>query len=536
MIRQIRHLYSPFNAGLVILSLVSLINLLLNFKGLPAEVSLRLECAKLMVQGKTPYIDFFVLDSPLALFLSVIPVKVAAVLGLEGWNIRCTLIFEWIVSVAALALCTALIVRRKRLRQSLWCQTMLITVAVLNIACLYQFGQPEHFLMLGITPYLLARWLEYTGRKLTKWESILSGTIGGLAVLLDPFFLVVPVAIEFALLTYFMRFSVRLCSPLSSLILSSSIAGSIIVFGNQAMWSNYSSYILPLLIADRQSFDMRLYGLMSCPDSRVFIYEMLLSSLFVLAMRNKNSLIAPLVILSWLGFAYFIAECKGYFYQAVPMFWTASLVLTICGATLLKDLRRWSRRWKLLNWRLVPVVSVLTAIATCGFLYLEKTAETMAHTARKSIVSSGYLEVPDLTEAVTRESVRFERLLVLNNNVAPAYPAMTFQERTPGSRIMWSFFIPILNRMNESLTIPPAETARLSKFYFNILKEDLEKNPPELVLVETGWVWDSLKREGLTTVLEKRYSQCGEAMFYSHNLPPVEYSNPNYRLAVFKIR
>ncbi|MBX9670515.1 MAG: hypothetical protein K2X93_23135 [Candidatus Obscuribacterales bacterium] len=530
MIKDTRRLYY---AGLILLSLMSLVNLMTRMKGVPAEVSLRLECARLILDGKTPYLDFFVLDSPLALFLSAVPLKFASLLGLDGFNIRITLVFEWIVSVASVGLCSRLILRRKRLRNSLWCHTLLFTMSVLNIGCVYQFGQPEHYLMLGMTPYLVARWLEYSGKKLAPWESILSGAFGGLVTLLDPFFVAVPCAFEFALLSHFMRFSVRLCSPLLFLILTASTTYSIIVFFNQSMMHNYGSYVLPLLMIDRQTFDMRLYGWRSCPDSRVFIYLMLLASLLVLAMRKKNSLITPLVVASWLGFAYFVAECKGYFFQALPMFWTASLVITICGAVLLKDLNRWSRRKKWLGLNPVAVVGGCTAIATCGFVFVEQLGQDAIASARKFYAVTGIRDVPDFVEVVRREQ-KSHTMAVFNNNVAPCYPAMTLMERRPGSRIMWSFFIPILNRAGQLPRVPRAETERLSKFYYKILKEDLENKPPDLVFFEQGMVWDTLQREGLATIVETQYSQYGEALFYSHNFPPLEYSNPNYRLSVFK--
>lgn len=527
---------SPLIAALIALSLVSLVNLFVRIDGMPGEVALRIDCARLMLQGKTPYVDFFVLDSPVALLLAFVPVKLASLLGIEdGYNFaRYTFVFEWLLSISSLALTTKLIWRRKQLRQSLWCRTMLLSIAVFNIACVYQFGQPEHLLMLGLTPYLLARWLEYTGRTVSKAEALLCGTMGGIAILLDPFFLVCPVAIELALITYFMRLPVRLFSPLTALIASASALSAIIAAAGTTMIDNYFSYVHPLVILDRQTFDIRLYGFNSHPDTRPVIYLMLFSSLLVLALRSKNSLSTPLIVLCWLGFSYYVAECKGYFFQAVPMFWCAGLVATNYGALFLQDGRRWARRKRWRNPRPAVIVGCLTALGALAFLFVQHKAQQMADSAHFRLVNSGMRDIQNFRNVLLDQTKPGERVLVFNNNVAPAYPLITLHDRAPGSRILWSFPLPILTRLRDMPWISDSERQRLTKFYFDIIKEDLAKEPPVMIITETGPVNEALNREGVGKIIREHFIDDGEAFYYCDNMPPAEFSNPNFPMQVFK--
>ncbi len=518
--------------GLALCAL-QLANLLYRVDSLPGEVSLRIECAKLMLLGKTPYVDFFVLDAPMALFITVIPVKLAAVLNLlTGYGeAYFTLVFEWLISLGSLALTSSLLLRQKQLGHSLWSQSFLLTIAALNIACTFQFGQPEHFLMLGATPYLVARWLEYGGKKPELWQTIMSGAGAGLAILLDPCYWAVPLAIEFTLLIHFRKFPGRIITTLSLLVATAFALNTAINCFGVTMMNGYRSYILPLLIADRQSFDIYLYGQMSCPDSRIFYYFLAFVTLLAFGIRKRSSIVTPLVIIGWLGMAYHVALCKALFFQALPMFWCSALAASIMGTTLLFDLRRAlpSRLARLIK----PFPTIICAcIATvCGSLLLEQHLQHLADTAAERYQSPSQRQITDVWKVITAKSRKFDKILVLSDSVPPFYPVATLKQRVHGSRIMWSFHLPILAKMKRR---PGGEQEheRLFQFYKKILMEDIENNASALILSEQTEAANLIARTDVEKLLRQHYVREEEAQFYSDNLPPREFDNPNYPMWV----
>ncbi|MDZ4832880.1 MAG: hypothetical protein SGJ27_03680 [Candidatus Melainabacteria bacterium] len=514
--------------ALVFLSVFSLANLVQRMDSLPAEVSLRMECAKLIVAGKIPYVDFFVLDAPVILFIQSIP---AAILQSDSGGyalVFATFLFEWLISVGSLSLTAALLLRRRWLRDSLWSHGVLLTVAYLNIACVFQFGQTEHFLMLGIIPYIVARWLEYSGKKLREWELIASGMAGAIAILLDPFFVVLPIAIEIAFITQFQRFPIRFKSVFTVLITVTALIVAALYGFAGLMMEGYHSNILPLLIGDRQTFDNRLYGFRSAPDTRIFPYLLVLATILAMGIRKQSTIIVPLVVSGWLGFAYVIAEGKGYTHQCLPMFWCASISFAIIGASLLTDLKRHCPR-PLLRFAHLPALTaiILTAII-CSALLIQQSNQILADTAEKRLK---IFAREDVYENIKRLTRRLDKVLILNNNIAPMYPAMTLLERIPGSRLMWEFPFPILVRMErEDQNRPSKERDRLRDFYINVLTEDIEKNSPTLILVDEGDSAGRIKQNGLKALIETHYGAGGETQFFSDNVTPREFTNQNYPL------
>jgi hypothetical protein len=528
-------------AGLALLSAVSLASLMVRVDGFPAEVSVRIECARLMLSGKIPYIDFFVLDAPWILLIQLAPAKVAQLLHLTGYNLaRCTLVFEWIVSVASLTLTSMLILRRPHLRDSLTCRSLLLTFAFLNIAATYQFGQTEHYLMLGFVPYAIARWLEYAGRRLRPWENISCGITGGAAAILDPLFGAAFIAWELFLMAQFMRLAVKPFGVMPTAILTATLMTVLLWLAQPAMMHNYADFILPLQNADRLIFDMRLYGYVSVPDMRPAIYLLIVATVLVQAIPRRSSLTAPLLVLGWIGLAYFVTECKGYSFQILPTFWVTAFALSIMLTSMLSDLYRAIRknglttRFKIsAGLRPAWLVIALIAASTVCALYVQNREMNLADTASQRLRGFEFTDIPDISDEIKVRTVEGDGVLVMNNCTAPAYPTITLQNRKPGSRLMWGFPFPILERMRFDMRVNQTERERLEKFYYSILKEDLSNNPPALITVQDGTTEEGLRRMEIMKLIDAHYTVETEANFFSDNLAPKEYSDCSYVSRVF---
>lgn len=516
----------------LMLCVLQLANLIYRVEALPSEVSLRIECAKLILLGQIPYVDFFVLDSPLSLFVQAIPVKLAELLRLDSsyGTVYCTLVFEWIISVLSLALSAALFLKRKHLCEALWCRSFLLACAVLNIACVYQFGQTEHFLVLGLTPYLVARWLEYSGQKLELRETLLTGIAAGFAIMLDPSYWIACLILELALFSHFKKFPIRFVTTLAVVTATAFAVHCAIYSFGSVMMKGYDLHILPLLSADRQSFNMYLYGQMACPDSRIFYYFLCFVTLLAFGIRKRESIVVPLLVLGWLGMTYHIAMCKGFYFQALPMFWCSCLAIAVMGTSLLFDLKHlcWPRLAQYV--RPAPIVYGLTIATICGSFLIEQYLQQLANTASERESSPTQRKTSDVLTLIPAKSREFDKIIVLSDSVTPFYPLATLKKRTHGSRIMWSFHMPILAKMQKRGETKEHE--RLSRFYKQILMEDIEKNRPTLILSDQTEVSMLFAEKDMEKLIRSHYVREEEAQFFSDNLPPREFDNPNHPLWV----
>jgi hypothetical protein len=79
-------------------------------------------------------------------------------------------------------------------------------------------------------------------------------------------------------------------------------------------------------------------------------------------------------------------------------------------------------------------------------------------------------------DSLTREG---DAVLVATTSVWDPYPALTLQNRVPGSRYLWLFPIPMLPLVRSAPGDPEGEFVR-------DLAEDIRERRPQLILLQTG--------------------------------------------------
>lgn len=443
-----------------------------------------------------------------------------------------------------LALSASLILSRSRLRDSLTCQAFLLTLGFLNVAATYQFAEPEHYLMLGFMPFAIARWLEYSGRTLRLRETISCGIAGGIAATLDPLFATALALWEVALLLQFMRLSVKLAGvfPLAALTYIAIQTGLNTLA--PAMMHGYVSNVLPIVSWDRMSFDIRMYGYFSTADARPSLYLLIIATIFALGLKDRNSLTTPLAVMGWAAFAFFVTECKGYLHNALPIFWTSALALSMVLIALFGDWHRACRRaikrrarspLCLIFGRVKPAMLATSVFTVCTLstLLVQQNQMVTATNASRDLRGFGFTDIPDIADLITEKTQRGDSVIVFDNGPAPAFPAITLQERKPGSRILWGFHIPVLERSQWVPGVDSKERERLERFYDEILRQDLKESPAQLITIQDGETYDQLKRMGTMKLIEEHYLNAGEANYFSANDPPKEFANCSYVSKVF---
>lgn len=120
------------------------------------NTAMYLDCGRLILAGKVPYVDFFDLNPPFVMYLSVIPASLAAFSKLDV-KVVCS---SLVLLVAAVSFCFSFLLlsthnlRRYRL-------PFLVGFALFNILLGNSFAERDHIFLLLIIPFLLLRLRHY---------------------------------------------------------------------------------------------------------------------------------------------------------------------------------------------------------------------------------------------------------------------------------------------------------------------------------------------------------------------------------------
>ncbi len=143
--------------------------------------------AQRLLDGETPYVDFFEINPPLIIYLSAVPVWLGKLLGQNP-----IIVFNGLV--LAMVVWSGLSIRRTMIELDLPGRGVVLT-AWACLAWSTQFsltlGQREHLFLLGYVPFLLIRVARWCERPVARRRAIALGAVGGLMVAIKPQFFVI---------------------------------------------------------------------------------------------------------------------------------------------------------------------------------------------------------------------------------------------------------------------------------------------------------------------------------------------------------
>jgi hypothetical protein len=183
----------------------------------------------------------------------------------------------------------------------------------------------------------------------------------------------------------------------------------------------------PLITTHRQLVDIRIYAHDATADCRWMIYFLIFSTLMQLGMRKNGTLSSALTMLGWLGFIWYVAQSDGFTYQALPMFWSASLAFSLNGSLLWLDLARSLKLSASKKWAALFAVVVSTVVSS---LVLQETQHSLAASAYSRLGPQEH-DIPEATALALRYTQPGDTLLGLTQDATPFYPLITLAERRP---------------------------------------------------------------------------------------------------------
>ena len=437
-----------------------------------------LYAARLVLHGAPLYgPQVFETNPPLIIWLSMLPEALSDVTHLPDTALGKLFVAALELGVGALCLRLLRLTHFKLTPPALY-GLAFVFVTAFAVMPARDFGQRDHFLILFIVPYVFAAAVRAEGTPLPAWLGCLTGSLALLGVVLKPHQILVPIAIEFALLA--MRHANPSRPPLARLIFRPEIlamfaSGIIFLVALHHFAPFYFSVITPLA---RDTY--WAYGKLTLPqllDESLQLHLLALldfALVFSLGWRNAPAITRLLLVAGAASTLAFYLQSTGWYYQQLPALSFFSLALAFLILELVRQKHMLLPRW-------TPAAAAgltLFALAlTTYFMGYPFTAER-----------SFQIDQPDPSFFA---------------NLAPGTPVMTISPTiddtimpifkfhlTLGQRYPAFLMIPALLRSEDPQgehlrhIIPPIRLAELDRIQHADMVEDLLRWHPQLLLVE----------------------------------------------------
>jgi hypothetical protein len=143
-----------------------------------SEPATILQCAKLTLSGLAPYKDYLVPQTPLQIYLALLPTGLGQLLHLDP--IFCFNMLTLALAIFSFWYTSKLLIPAKFYAPRAVITPFAIAFAGVNLMLLFEFGQAQHLFLLFTMPYFVSRWLRSQGHQPTRAQAIFVGILAGI--------------------------------------------------------------------------------------------------------------------------------------------------------------------------------------------------------------------------------------------------------------------------------------------------------------------------------------------------------------------
>jgi hypothetical protein len=440
---------------------------------LNGDVSAILYFADRMLSGDRLYIDIVDVNPPLIFWLSAVPAWLARTLDVGPAPTFVAMVLA--LHAVSFALCRTAFRRLAEFRRPF--AATLVPLAVL-VALLVlpgrDFGQRCHLMIVLTLPYATVAALRLQGDAPAPIVAVCAGVLAALGFLIKPYYLLIPMAIELALLARLGWIAaIRRAEPW--LI---ALGGGLYAAAALTWCPSYFTTVLPLIEKYylTPSLHNALTVVFGVEERWVGLLAMLPALAVALASPHRPALrIAVLVTLTGASIA--ALQGKGWPYHLLP-FWTGAIVTGAILAAALAEVAAGGCRAATLR---LGAVGAFAALA--GAVVVEKT--TLGDRLDYADSLAGRLQTRLARLAADRP------VLWLTDAIYPHYPVVLYDRARPAIAPMELW---LLGSLYAGVHAPPAGTvmrapAQMSpdeRAIFDLVGTALERTRPALVLVASA--------------------------------------------------
>ncbi len=430
-----------------------------------------------LLDGKRFGSDILDPNPPVAWFL-MLPAAAAArsgilpeILAVQAWN--------WALTVAALALATAVLVPMARILGRIQVIGLLVTtVAVSAILPIGNFGQRDVFAFLFILPYLFsmiggAVGATATGRVLRN----LIGFAAGVGLCLKPFLVAVPILLELLQLLFTRNF--RALIRAETVVMAMTVmacAAAILLFAG-----DYLDFALPLIRAVYWAYDDPGRMLMErFRDSNLPAAYALGIALVTFSFNRTHAVLVA--ILAGCSISFWV-QGKGFPYHAYPMLGTSCLLLVYSSIEGCQSVWR-SAYLKRPLFR-VAVIGVLLVVAWPPLREPFWQAQQWYRTADREDGAGGRRRDAVIDRLRLLGVGPRDYLYALSTHPNPGFPTVNYLGAQWSGRAVAQFAIPAQVRRSEVKNAEIlAAIDRAVTWQVATVVDDLKRHAPSYVMVE----------------------------------------------------
>lgn len=455
--------------------------------------------ARLLLDGKQPFVDFVDMVPPLA-FYAFVPVwwvSLSAKLPIElTWSLLC-----FALELASIVLAIRVVATEASLKLNDWlCLGPLFSgYLMFNLFSFYHLGQREHLFVIAFFPVFLIRWQRSQGNSVGRAIALCSGGALALCCFIKPQFLIVVAVLEIYWWLYalvgFQRQRYLLTSAPEAVAFAFTFAVLFLVSFSIPNINLYYTRWIPLVAEGYRALNASLPVLLmfaipggQLVGNRIVVF---IAVLCALALSRRTSLIVPLMLFSLSSWLLYVIQGKGWAYHAVPL--VAAYYMTVCVA--LSVFAIW------IVERLCSKAALSASkLATVAFLVFGTLLmPTAGHLVHDSMTSASVF--PTLDDVVTSQSKPADPVMILTTNFLTAYPLLLHLDRRQATRYMWSFSLPMLYYLDKAH--PGGKwNIEINRFFVEIA-DDINKSKPKVIAIEASGLWPMTRLLLNNTATEK---------------------------------
>ncbi|MBK9770387.1 MAG: hypothetical protein IPP57_06100 [Candidatus Obscuribacter sp.] len=472
------------------------------------DQSVYLAFAQLICKGAIPYRDIYDFNFPLIMYLSTLPVIIAAALPVP-WPLP--LVFDWFIygsfALSALLVVAVFVAPKQNKATSpgyLW--PVLFALLCLQQCQLQDLGQREHIFVLLYMPFFVLRYFAWTSPLRSGLLKVLLALVCGalacsmhlkphlfLTVLASELFLMPGLTMENfkrlwqslevrTVLVLTVLYVLHFCFyPVSALKIFFEQAVPVYVTGFG--WFNTS--LLSLFVSD--------------PGFCTTTCLLVIALLVAIPLVGRCRILMPLLGFTLSSLALYVLFITAWTYRYLPVQAGVYMLIAVEVWTLAYwFIQRRTVLARLAIYLIAPPCALVSACLLAGeqmTQYFSDVASVQLFDLRQvgSTMTSPALELSPIFYAIVKNTKLNDRVLFIGTGVAPGYPAVLQAGRLAGSRYLHGMHLPMLNL---------AVLEERGKKYQDWLSQsvasygqDIVKNQPKLIFIQGGEITEILQRE-----------------------------------------
>ena len=527
-----------FLCGVVLLGI--LIHFLCHPLLIPAEAALNIEYGKLILAGKSPYLDFYDYTSPFAMYMAVLPCYISSHLPIHP--ILAANLCIWFALVLSTSL-SSLVLMRTPSRENSLAPFLLIGFVVFNFLIRDYFGETQQLLFTFTTPYIFSRIYSSTKHDVDLRILGFCGAFAAFGFLLDPLYLLLLILFEAFICLEKGTFKSLSSADFTSCFSVLVIAGILLIVCAEPVGMSYSGFGYFMMMIDYYNWDNQLVYLGMTPDRRDLIYFSFIAVALGLSFSRRSRMISPMVAISVLGFGLYVLQGKMFTHQAIPMLFGAFMCLSLVAGVLFSwSVSRLSLKEKARNTGFIAVL-VLAVLGLTVYGYLEysdlKRADSYSLAEQGYVGASSREDLSIFADYLLKETSPGDSVLFINDQARPAYPLLLQIGRNPGSGFLSTRLLKIAHRLRFSQPVKVWQNYVVKENdLYERLKEDIRSKKPRLIIVNQDSMGPALEEKLVSKEILDSYEPKGFLDWNedkdSH--PPFEYTGYRTAFHVFKLK